>query len=229
MPDLTTLGDGRAVSIGVCEDDDVLRDVLRRTLTAEGYRVRATASGAEAIAAFTAEPPHLLVLDIALGDRDGRDVCTALRAAGVKLPVLFLTGRHELEDRLAAFDAGGDDYVTKPFDLPELLVRLRGLLRRSHPAGDPEQLRLDPAAHALVLGEKRVPLTRTEFRLLGALMGASPKVVRRPALIAAGWPDRREPTANTLHSCMARLRGKLRRADAQLTISTVRGVGYALR
>jgi two-component system response regulator MprA len=229
MPDLTTLSDGRAVSVGVCEDDDALRDVLRRTFAAQGYRVRATASGAEAITAFTADPPHLLVLDIALGDGDGREVCSALRAQGVKLPVLFLTGRHELGDRLAAFHAGGDDYLTKPFEIPELLVRLRGLLRRSHPDADPERLRLDSAAHALVLGEERVPLTRTEFRLLAALLGASPKVVHRPALIAAGWPDRREATANSLDTCMARVRGKLRRADAPLTISTVRGVGYALR
>jgi two-component system response regulator MprA len=229
MPDLTTLSDGRAVSVGVCEDDDGLRDVLRRALATEGYGVRATASGAEAIAAFTADPPHLLVLDIALGDGDGRDVCSALRARGAKLPVLFLTGRHELEDRLAAFHAGGDDYLTKPFEIPELLVRLRGLLRRSHPDGHPEQLRLDPAAHALVLGDERVPLTRTEFRLLAALLASSPKVVHRPTLIAAGWPDRRGATENTLESCMARIRSKLRRADAELTISTVRGVGYALR
>ncbi len=229
MPELSTLSDGRAVSVGICEDDDALRDVLRRALAAEGYRVRATASGAEAIAAFTADPPELLVLDIRLSDRDGREVCAAIRAQGLRLPVLFLTARHELEDRLAAFHAGGDDYVTKPFELPELLVRLRGLLRRSSAGFDRGGLRLDPAAHALVLGDAEVTLTRTEFRVLAALMGASPAVVRRSALIAAGWPHAREPTANTLDSCMARVRGKLRRVAAPVTISTVRGVGYVLR
>ena len=229
MPELTTLGDGRAVSVGVCEDDDGLRDVLRRTLSAAGYRVRATASGAEAVAAFTADPPQLLVLDILLSDRDGREVCAAIRARGLSVPVLFLTGRHELEDRLAAFDAGGDDYLTKPFEVPELLVRLRGLLRRSRAADDRGGLRLDASAHALVLGTERVALTRTEFRLLGALMGARGAVVRRSALIAVGWPDVREPAANTLDSCVARVRGKLRRIDAELTLSTVRGIGYVLR
>jgi len=229
MPDLTTLGDGRAVSIGICEDDDQLRDVLRRALVAEGYRVRATASGTEATGAFTADPPDVLVLDIVLNDSDGRDVCSALRAQGLMLPVLFLTGRHELEDRLAAFHAGGDDYLTKPFEIPELLVRLKGLLRRARPAAHPDRLRLDPRAHALVCGEERVALTRTEFRLLAVLMRSSPDVVRRPVLVAAGWPDHREPTANSLDSCIARVRSKLRRVGADLTISTVRGVGYVLR
>lgn len=229
MPEHMTLGDGRAVSVGVCEDDDPLRDVLRRTLNAEGYRVRATASGAEAIAAFTADPPQLLVLDILLSDHDGRDVCAAVRARGLSVPVLFLTGRHELEDRLAAFRAGGDDYLTKPFEIPELLARLRGLLRRSRPADDQGVLRLDPAAHALVLGAERAALTPTEFRLVAALMGARGTVVRRSALIAVAWPDVHQPTANTLDSCIARVRGKLRRVDAQLTVSAVRGVGYVLR
>ena len=156
-------------------------------------------------------------------------MCAPRCARGLRLPVLFLTGRHELDDRLAAFRAGGDDYVTKPFEIPELLVRLRGLLRRSHADARPEGLRLDPAAHALVSGTERVALTRTEFRLLAALLGASPSVVRRSALIAVGWPDARQPTANTLDSCIARVRGKLRRVNAPLMIRTVRGVGYVLR
>jgi two-component system response regulator MprA len=227
--ELTTLSDGRVATVGICEDDHALRDVLRRTLTGEGYRVRATASGAEAIAAFTAEPPHLLVLDIALSDRDGREVCAAIREQGLWLPVLFLTGRHELADRLAAFDAGADDYLTKPFEVPELLVRLKGLLRRSRPAGQGNAPRLDTAAHALVSGDERVALTPIEFRLLAPLMQASPEVVHRAALIAAGWPEAHDPGANNLDSCMARIRGKLRRAGTDLSISTVRGVGYAIR
>ncbi len=232
MAELAIRSDGQAVSIGVCEDDHPLRDVLRRALSAQGYSVRLTASGKEAIEAFTADPPQLLVLDIALADRDGREVCAALRGRGLDLPVLVLSGRRELADRLAAFEAGADDYLTKPFELEELLVRVRALLRRAAAgrrlasAGD--GLRLDAATHAVVLGDREVPLTRTEFRVLTTLLGARPKVVHRSALAAAAWPDAPQLAANTLDSCVARVRGKLRHAGSDVAITTVRGVGYRL-
>lgn len=229
MPEAAILADGRPATVGICEDDHTLRDVLRRTLSSEGYRIRATASGTEALSAFTAESPDLLVLDITLQDADGRDVCSALRARGITTPVLFLTARHDLADRLAAFRVGGDDYLTKPFELAELLVRLRALLRRSPPGEAAAGLRLDSAAHALIHGPDSVALTRTEFRLLAALMDAQPEVVHRASLVAAGWPDGGEPRANTLDSSMARVRTKLRQVEAPLTLSTIRGVGYALR
>jgi two-component system, OmpR family, response regulator len=232
MAELVIRGDGQAVSVGVCEDDHLLRDVLRRALSDEGYAVRLTASGQEAIEAFTADPPQLLVLDITLADRDGREVCAALRDRGLNLPVLFLSGRRELDDRLSAFAAGADDYLTKPFELEELLVRVRGLLRRAgarrhHATGD-DGLRLDAATHAVVLGEREVPLTRTEFRVLATLLGARPKVVHRSVLAAVAWPDTQQPADNTLDSCVARVRGKLRRAGSDVAITTVRGVGYRL-
>jgi two-component system, OmpR family, response regulator len=231
MAELAIRGNGQAVSVGVCEDDHPLRDVLRRALSAEGYAVRLTASGQEAIEAFTADPPQLLVLDITLADRDGREVCAALRGRGLNLPVLFLSGRRELDDRLSAFAAGADDYLTKPFELEELLARVRGLLRRAgarrHHTGE-DGLRLCAATHAVVLGEREVPLTRTEFRLLATLLGARPKVVHRSVLAAAGWPDTPQPADNTLDSCVARVRGKLRRAGSDVAIATVRGVGYRL-
>ena len=107
-------------TVGVCEDDDELRGVVRAALERDGYRVRATASGSEAIAAFADRPPDALILDIGLPDADGRDVCQALRARGVVIPVLFLTARDTLTDRLSGFHSGGDDYVTKPFALAEL-------------------------------------------------------------------------------------------------------------
>jgi len=224
--------DGQAVSVGVCEDDHRLRDLLRRALSAEGYQVRSTASGQEAIDAFGADPPQLLVLDITLADRDGREVCAALRDRDLQLPVLFLTGRHELDDRLAAFAAGGDDYLTKPFELEELLVRVRGLLRRARASGGPTSgdgsLRLDAARHAAVLGEREIALTRTEFRVLATLLGARPKVVHRSLLATAAWPDSHQPAANTLDSCIARVRAKLRQGDCDVVIATVRGVGYRL-
>ena len=232
MAERAIRSDGQAVNVGVCEDDHRLRDVLRRALGAEGYSVRLTASGQEAIEAFTADPPQLLVLDIALADRDGRDVCAALRERGLDLPVLFLSGRRELDDRLAAFAAGGDDYLTKPFELEELLVRVRGLLRRAaaggHHASADHGLRLDTATHAVVLGGREVQLTRTEFRVLATLLGARPKVVHRSVLAAAGWPQTPQPAANTLDSCVARVRSKLRRVGSDAAITTVRGVGYRL-
>src|SRR5437588_4457422 len=121
---------------GVCEDDDQLRDVLRRALEREGFKVRATASGTEAVRSFAERPLDVLVLDVGLPDADGRDVCQALRAQGVTTPVLFLTARDSLADRLAGFSAGGDDYVTKPFDLEEGIARLQALIRRAGaPAG----------------------------------------------------------------------------------------------
>src|SRR3954464_10248619 len=115
---------------GICEDDDELRGALRAALEREGYAVRTTTRGADAVGLFAEKPPDVLVLDIGLPDADGRDVCQALRARGVDVPVLFLTARDGLPDRLSGFHAGGDDYLTKPFQLAELLVRLQALVRR---------------------------------------------------------------------------------------------------
>src|SRR5436853_3189591 len=133
------------MSIGLCEDDAELRSVLGRALRAEGFDVRATATGRDAVSRFSADPPDVLVLDIGLPDSDGRDVCQALRAHGVEAPVLFLTARGALTDRLAGFGAGGDDYLTKPFALAELLVRVRALTRRgggARPVRTADTLRL---------------------------------------------------------------------------------------
>src|SRR3954452_15246840 len=143
---------GMGVCIGICEDDAPLRSVLSRALAAEGFEVRTTATGREAVQVFSASAAELLVLDIGLPDADGRDVCQALRSHGVVCPVLFLTARDALPDRLSGFHAGGDDYMTKPFALAELIVRVRALVRRGGPpehAGDDRGLRLDPAAHAV--------------------------------------------------------------------------------
>ncbi len=212
---------------GICEDDDELRGVVRLALEREGFVVRATAYGAEAVRAFGDDPPDVLVLDVGLPDADGRDVCQALRARGVRTPVLFLTARDALPDRLSGFHAGGDDYLTKPFELAELVVRVHALLRRA-PTTDPVAtgLVLDPAAHALVLGDARVPLTPTEFRLLAALAARPGEVVRRAALVAAGWPDGAIVHDNTLDAYLARIRRKLRDLGAPITVTTVRGVGY---
>src|SRR4051812_14720337 len=153
---------------GICEDDHELRGAVRVALQRDGFAVRATASGADAVRTFGEAPPDVLVLDIGLPDADGRDVCQALRARGVQTPVLFLTARDAVPDRLSGFHAGGDDYLTKPFVLAELVVRVRALVRRA-PTATPESapgLRLDPGAHAVLTESGEVPLTPTEFRLL---------------------------------------------------------------
>jgi DNA-binding response OmpR family regulator len=216
--------------VGVCEDEPALRSVLTRALRAMGHEPLVVATAGEALRAFVAKRPGVLVLDIGLPDADGRDLCLALRAAGVDAPVLFLTARDGLHDKIAGFEAGGDDYLTKPFELEELRVRLDALLRRT-PAPAPEEDGgpvLDPARHALLLGEREVPLTPTEFRLLGRLMSEPGTVVRRHALVAAAWPHGAIVSDNTLDSYVRRLRNKLEKLDDIPTdaISTVRGVGY---
>lgn len=222
--------------IGLCEDDADLRSVLVRALRAEGFEVRATMTGHEAVQAFTAVPPDLLVLDIGLPDADGRDVCQALRGHGVGSPVIFLTARDALPDRLAGFHAGGDDYLTKPFALAELIVRVRALLRRGGEQGNggggaagAGGLRLDPAAHAARVGERIEQLTPTEFRLLAALVARPGEVVRRHELVSAAWPDGAIVHDNTLDAYAGRLRRKLGLLEAPQRIDTVRGVGYVLR
>jgi two-component system OmpR family response regulator len=223
----------RATTIGICEDDDDLRSVLTRTLRDEDFEVRATAGGREAVQAFSVEPPDLLVLDIGLPDADGRDVCQALRAHGVGAPVLFLTARGQLTDRLSGFHAGGDDYLTKPFALAELVVRVRALLRRGGGGGAEDApvagLRLDPAKHGVSVGESTEALTPTEFRLMAALAARPGTVLRRRELVHAAWPEGAIVHDNTLDAYIARLRRKLRALRATEEIVTARGVGYVLQ
>jgi two-component system OmpR family response regulator len=220
-------------TIGVLEDDAELRSVLRRALESEDLDVREAATGRDAVHAFVAEPPDVLVLDVGLPDADGRDVCQALRTRGVASPVLFLTARDALTDRLSGFHAGGDDYLTKPFAIAELIVRIQALLRRA-PAEPPTDepaldVIVDPAAHALRVGGESWALTPTEFRILAALAARPGAVLRRRQLIAAAWPEGAIVHANTLDVYVGRLRRKLRDAGSRHTIVTLRGVGYSLR
>ncbi|MFL5906119.1 MAG: response regulator transcription factor [Solirubrobacterales bacterium] len=215
----------------VIEDDADLRRLLRRGLEEEGFEVVQASLGKDAVALAEQDPPDLLVVDIGLPDADGRDVTQAIRSRGVESPVLFLTARDQIVDRLAGFSAGGDDYLTKPFEFAELIARLRALFRRSAGkmsavvAGD---LHLDPAAHAVASGERTVPLTPTEFRLLGALVTRHGETVRRRELIATGWPDGAIVHDNTLDVYLGRLRKKLAKLHTKAKIGTVHGVGYKL-
>jgi two-component system OmpR family response regulator len=215
--------------IAIVEDDADLRRVLLQSLREEEFEVHAFATGTELVAAVERDVPDALVVDIGLPDADGRDVCQALRARGLQAPVLFLTARDALPDRLAGFSSGGDDYMTKPFALDELIARLHALLRRAAPdVREVGGMRLDPAAHAASCGGKSTRVTPTEFRILAALASRPGEVVRRRELIQAAWPYGAIVHDNTLDAYLARLRRKLRELDGAPEISTVHGVGYTL-
>src|SRR3954452_24614559 len=216
----------------VVEDDSALRGAVARGLREAGLEVVTAVDGTSALKTVGPGPEtrfKAVVLDIGLPDSDGRDVCQALRARGIDVPVLFLTARDQLHDVLAGFAAGGDDHLSKPFHVSELLARIGAIVRRGRPrpAADATELRLDLADHALIGPDGRQPLTPTEYRVLAALMGAPGQVVRRRALGAAGWPHGAMVADNTLDQYVARLRRKLASAgDPDRAIATAHGVGY---
>ncbi len=214
----------------VVEDDPELRSLLVRGLGEEGFEVEAVGDGAGAMARAD-DPFDGLIIDIGLPDADGRDLCQALRAGGVDAPVLFLTARDAVPDRLAGFSAGGDDYVTKPFHFAEVVARLRAMVRRSgaDPATMVGGLRLDPVTHSVSSDNREVSLTPTEFRLLAALAARPGTVVRRRDLVLAAWPAGAIVHDNTLDQYVARLRRKLRELAARAEIATAHGVGYRLQ
>jgi two-component system response regulator MprA len=214
----------------IVEDDHELRAVLRRALGEEGFAAEAVATGAELLERVERELPDVLIVDIGLPDADGRDLCQALRARGIQTPVLFLTARDALVDRVSGFDAGGDDYVTKPFAIVEVVARLNAILRRAGADAAVEVfgLRLDPATHAVSAGGRSEALTPTEFRLLACLLAHPGEAVRRRDLIRAGWPHGAIVRENTLDAYVARLRRKLRGFPGAPELATVHGVGYRL-
>ncbi|MFF4902463.1 response regulator transcription factor [Streptomyces sp. NPDC001068] len=211
--------------IAVCEDDAAVRDVLKRALEHDGHTV-AVAATANSLLRQLEPVPHLVVLDLGLPDADGRDVCLALRARGVDAPVLMLTALDGMHHKVGGFEAGADDYMTKPFDIPELLVRVRALLRRTTTTTSPRGVVLDPAKHVVTHGSASESLTPTEFRLLGRLIASQGDAVRRHALVAAGWPYGARVSDNTLDSYVRRLRNKLGALGVADRLATVRGVGY---
>jgi two-component system response regulator MprA len=215
----------------VVEDDRDLRRLVSRGLEEEGFAVSGAGSGAEALERAAAVAPAAFVIDIGLPDADGRDLCQALRAQGIASPVLFLTARDALTDRLAGFRAGGDDYLVKPFSLAELIARLHAVLSRAGVDGRTSAagLTIDPTNHEAVRGEHRVSLTPTEFRLLGALAAQPGQLVRRRELVRAAWPDGAVVHDNTIDVYLARLRRKLRTIPGAPQILTVHGVGYRLQ
>ena len=213
----------------VVEDDHALRDVLLRGLRDEGFATVPAADGATALR-LARDEVAAAVLDVGLPDADGRDVCQALRANGFVAPVIFLTARQGLTDRLSGFSAGGDDYLPKPFHLVELAARLRAALKRAAPPPRPAagDLVLDALRHRLTVRGTEVDLTPTEFRLLAPLMAAPGEIVSRRELVRAGWPEGAQVSDNTLDQYLTRLRRKLREAGSDVTIGTARGIGHRL-
>jgi two-component system, OmpR family, response regulator len=223
---------GWVTRIGICEDDESVRRVLTDAFKMHGHEVVIARNGHEALLNL-ADSAHLdvLVIDIGLPDADGRDVCQALRASGQHAPVLFLTALDAVHDRVSGFNAGGDDYVAKPFAISEVLVRIAALHRRSRPApqAPTSGLRLNPGRFTVQHGDLEEKLTPTEFRLLAAIAAEPGAVVRRRAAVAAAWPDGAWVSENTIDSFIRRLRVKLRAIGSPVALETVRGVGFVLR
>lgn len=216
----------------VLEDDADLRTLLVRGLREEGFGVTSAGSATELLVRMPeSDDPDVLVVDIGLPDADGRDVVQALRARGVAAPVLFLTARDALHDRLSGFAAGGDDYLTKPFAFAELVARLRALMKRggSDLSTRVGALTLDPGRHAVFSGGAGAELTPTEYRILARLAARPGDAVRRRQLVEAAWPHGAIVHDNTLDVYIARLRRKLGSLPEAPQIATVHGVGYSLR
>ncbi len=216
------------------DDDTAVRDSLRRALRVEGYEVLTAADGAEALRLAGAEPPpDAVVLDVMMPDVDGLETCRRLRAAGNRLPVLMLTARDHVSDRVAGLDAGADDYLAKPFALEELLARLRALLRR---AGVDEtevmrfaDLTLDPSTREVTRGCASIELTRTEFSLLELFLRNPKQVLTRSIIFERVWGYDFGAGSNSLDVYIGYLRRKTEVDGLPRLIQTVRGVGYALR
>jgi two-component system response regulator MprA len=218
----------------IVEDDRAVRDALRRALMLAGYDIALAEDGDEAMRQVAETVPDALLLDVGLPGMNGLEVCRALRKAGNRVPILMLTARETIADRIAGLDAGADDYLPKPFDLGELEARVRALMRRAGADGDPDLLRfaelqLDAGRHGVQVGETFVELTRTEYQLLELLMLNPRRVLPHSLIYDRVWGYDFGPASNGLRVYVGYLRRKLEEAGARPLIHTVRGVGYVLR
>ncbi len=218
------------------DDDRAVRESLRRSLEFNGYAVALAADGAEALASISGSAPDVVVMDVMMPRLDGLEATRALRKAGNDVPILVLTARDAVGDRVEGLDAGADDYLTKPFALQELLARLRALLRRVVPHEDaPDEvltfadLSLDVATREVRRGDRLVELTRTEFTLLEMFLRRPRRVLERSFILEEVWGYDFPTTANSLEVYVGYVRRKTEAAGEPRLIHTVRGVGYVLK
>ncbi|MEW5540891.1 response regulator transcription factor [Streptomyces cyaneofuscatus] len=226
----------------IVDDEPAVREALQRSLAFEGYGTQVAVDGYDALAMAEAYAPHLIVLDIQMPRMDGLTAARRIRATGSTTPILMLTARDTVGDRVTGLDAGADDYLVKPFELDELFARIRALLRRSSYAASaagaeaPDDdvlsfadLRMDLATREVTRGERRVELTRTEFTLLEMFLAHPRQVLTREQILKAVWGFDFEPSSNSLDVYVMYLRRKTEAGGEPRLVHTVRGVGYALR
>jgi two-component system response regulator MprA len=232
-----TTGPAPKPRVLVVDDDKAVRESLRRSLEFNGYHVALAADGAEALAGIAATAPDVVIMDVMMPRLDGIEATRALRTAGNDLPILVLTARDAVGDRVEGLDAGADDYLTKPFALQELLARLRALLRRVVPRDEdaPDEtlafsgLSMDVATREVQRGDRVIELTRTEFALLEMFLRRPRRVLERSFILEEVWGYDFPTTANSLEVYVGYLRRKTEAADEPRLIHTVRGVGYVLK
>jgi two-component system response regulator MprA len=231
---------GVGVRILVVDDDAAVRDSLARTLRFEGYQVQTADDGRQALDAVRANEPDAVILDVSMPVLDGLEACRELRSGGAVVPVLMLTARDSVGDRVAGLDAGADDYLVKPFALQELLARVRALLRRSMLAAPGAEaakggglrfadLRLDPHTREVWRGGRALRLTRTEFAILEVFLRHPRQVLNRETLFEHVWGYDFGETSNSIHVYLGYLRRKLEADGEARLLHTVRGVGFVLR
>lgn len=218
----------------VIEDDEAVRQAIRRSLLLSGYEVITAADGEEGLLALAETIPDVVVLDLGLPKLDGIEVCRRLRAIGDRTPVLMLTARDAVEDRVSGLEAGADDYLIKPYDVRELRARLAAIMRRHLPEAEGRALQfgaleLDADAHAAWLGERKIELTRTEYQLLELFMLNPRRVLRTELVYERIWGHDISVTSNSLRVYIGYLRRKLEAGGEPRLLHTVHGVGYVLR
>jgi two-component system, OmpR family, response regulator MprA len=222
------------VKILVVDDEPAVRSALERALRSQGYRVATAVDGQDGLERIASETPDLVVLDVLMPRLDGLRTCRELRAAGDRTPVLMLTARDAVGDRVEGLDAGADDYLVKPFALDELLARIRALLRRSTPNADERpltfaDLTLDPITHEVRRADRRIELTRTEYLLLELFLLNPRRVLTREVIFDRVWGYDFGPTSNALEVYVGYLRRKTEADHEPRLIHTVRGVGYVMK